>query len=303
MRTFKRALITGITGSGGSYLAEYIRSKHPEVEIFGISRKNCDLTEYVFVEKELRDMCPDVIFHLASDADVYWSFQLPQDYLQNNIIGTCNLFEAVRKLKQDPLILHCSTSEVYGQVDPKNVPIAEDCPINPVSPYAISKAAQDFLAKTYFDCYGQRIIRTRMFGYINPRRSDLFATAFARQIVRIEKGGKRDLVYGNLNSVRTLIDVRDAVRAYWDAATLCEPGEAYNMGGGISITVGEVLERLLKKATVPIPTKLNPELLRPKDITLQIPNCGKFLKKTNWKPEYSFEESLDFLLAYCRDHI
>src|SRR3990167_9920337 len=180
-RVFKKALITGIRGSGGSYLSEYIRDNHPEVEVFGIYRENCDLDNYRNVIIVLNEIKPDVIFHLASNADVRASFDHPQEVLRNNILGTCNLFEAVRRLKLDPIIQHCSTSEVYGQVDPKNVPITEDCPIQPVSPYAISKTAQDFLAQTYYRSYGLKIIITRMFAYVNPRRTNLFASSFASQ--------------------------------------------------------------------------------------------------------------------------
>ena len=303
MRTFKRALITGIYGSGGSYLYEHIKAHYPEVDIHGFSRPQCNLNDYGAVCDELDHVRPDVIFHLASDADVLKSFDRPQDVLSNNIIGTCNLFEAVRKLKQDPIILHCSTSEVYGQVDPKNVPITEDCPINPVSPYAISKTAQDFLAQTYFKSYGLKIIRTRMFAYINPRRTNLFASSFAQQIVRIEKGFQKELTHGNLDSVRSLLDVRDAMRAYWYAAVYCEPGEVYNIGSKTVMKVGDFLYKLRKLAKVPIPIRLDPSLLRPTDVTLQIPNYEKFNMATGWMPRHSFDESLKFLLDYFRDHI
>jgi len=123
-------------------------------------------------------------------------------------------------------------------VDPARVPIDEDTPMRPASPYAVSKAAQDMLGWSYFLSYGMRIIRTRMFTYLNPRRADLFATAFARQVARIERGLQAELLHGNLDSVRTMLDVRDAMRAYWEALGHCEPGEAYNIGGATTMTVG-----------------------------------------------------------------
>ena len=301
-RVFKKALITGVKGSGGSYLKEYIEDTDPEVEVYGIHRGNCDLAEYELVYDFLEGVKPDVIFHLASNADVKGSFDRPQRVLRNNILGTCNLFEAVRRLNLDPIILHCSTSEVYGQVDPKNVPITEDCPIKPVSPYAISKTAQDFLAQMYFKSYGLKIIITRMFAYINPRRTNLFASAFASQIVRIEKGLQKNLLHGNLDSTRTLIDVRDAMRAYWEAALYCEPGQVYNIGSATPIEVREFLDRLMIRSPIPILTCQDPDLLRPTDVTLQVPDCEKFIRATGWKPHYTLDESLDFLLAYFRDH-
>ena len=315
----KRALITGISGSGGSYLAEYIVQHHPEVEVHGLSRwhstttsdnlrairdrvtvHECDLADLGSVIEALQKIKPDAIFNLASHANVRASFITPNAVLSNNILGTSNLFEAVRLLKLDPLIQHCSTSEVYGQVDPKFVPINEDTPIAPASPYAVSKVAQDLLARVYFVSYKMRIVRTRMFTYLNPRRTDLFATAFTKQVVWIERGLQKELVHGNLDSVRTIIDVRDAMRAYWMATLRGRPGEVYNIGGTTTMKVGEFLQRLIAKAKKPIPTRCDANLLRPTDVTLQIPNCDKFIKETGWQPEHSFEESLDHLLDYWR---
>ncbi len=321
-KQIKKVLITGIGGSGGSYLAEYILTHHPNVEVHGMLRQYhdkakhnlakvenrvklhvCDLNNFESVVSQLQKVTPDVLFHLASEADVRASFDNPQAVLTNNIVGTCNLFEAVRRLRLNPMIQHCSTSEVYGQVDPKNVPITEDCPISPASPYAISKVAQDFLARTYFQSYGLKIIRTRMFAYVNPRRTNLFASSFAMQIARIEAGLKKELTHGNLKSIRTLIDVQDAMEAYWVAVLCCEPGEAYNIGGKKTISVGDFLELLKKRAKVKIPTREDPALLRPLDVTLQIPSTTKFERVTGWEPKISFEESVDALLAEWRERV
>lgn len=315
----KRALITGITGSGGSYLAEYIVANHPDVEVHGVSRwhststsrnleavadkvhlHECDLNDLSCVLKILKQIKPDYIFHLASHANVRASFDVPIAVMQNNIIGTANLFEAVRHSDIDSVIQLCSTSEVYGQVDPKNVPIKEDCPIAPASPYAVSKVAQDLLGSVYYKSYGMKIIRTRAFTYINPRRGDLFATTFANQVARIEKGLQKELLHGNLDSVRTIIDVRDIMEAYWMASTKCRPGEAYNIGGETSIKVGDFLGLLKKMAKCEIPSRVDPRLIRPTDVTLQIPDTTKFRDETGWRPKYNFEESIEFLLDYCR---
>jgi GDPmannose 4,6-dehydratase/GDP-4-dehydro-6-deoxy-D-mannose reductase len=246
---------------------------------------------------------PDAIFHLASHADVRSSFIYPQAVLGNNVLGTCNLFEAVRLAGIDPAILHCSTSEVYGQVDPENVPIREDCPIQPCNPYAVSKAAQDFLALTYFRSYGMRIVRTRMFAYVNPRRGDLFATSFARQVARIEAGRQEELLHGNLDSVRTLLDVRDATEAYWLALQRCDAGEVYNIGGSTSLTVGDFLEILKRHSRVPIRSRVDPALLRPADVTLQVPDVTRFARATGWRPRIAFEESVRDLLEESRRRV
>lgn len=321
-RIIKKALITGISGSGGSYLADYITENHPDVELHGISRwhstsseknleksKNkitmheCDLTDLSSLVFTLRKTAPDAIFHLASFANVRASFDTPLSVLNNNIMGTANLFEAVRIAGIDPVIQLCSTSEVYGQVDPKNVPIKEDCPIIPSSPYAVSKTTQDLLGFAYFRSYKMKIIRTRMFAYLNPRRSDLFATSFATQVAKIEAGIQKELLHGNLDSIRTIIDVRDAMESYWVATTKCEFGEAYNIGGATVIKVGELLEELKKLAICEIPSRANSKLFRPADVTLQIPDTTKFTKQTGWKPKYSFEESVRHLFDYCRNKV
>ena len=180
------------------------------------------------------------------------------------------------------------------------MPIRETCQLNPSSPYAVSKVTQDLLGTTYFRSYGMPIIRTRMFAYINPRRSDLFATSFAMQVARIELGLQEELTHGNLDSTRTLIDVRDAMESYWIAVVKGRAGEVYNIGGNTVITVGEFLEALKKLARVPIRSRVDPNLLRPADVTLQIPDTSKFAAATGWRPRYPFDESVAFLLAECR---
>jgi GDP-4-dehydro-6-deoxy-D-mannose reductase len=180
------------------------------------------------------------------------------------------------------------------------VPITEDTPLVPVSPYAVSKVAQDLLGGSYWMSYGMRIIRTRMFTYLNPRRTDLFATAFARQVARIEHGLATEVVHGNLDSVRTLLDVRDAMRAYAVTVETGEPGEIYNIGGTTTMKVGDVLDSLVALANCPIPTRCDPALLRPADVTLQIPCVDKFAAATGWRPRHSFDDSLEHLLDYWR---
>ena len=321
-RIIKKALITGISGSGGSYLADYITENHPDVELHGISRwhssssninleksikkitlHECDLADLSSVILALRNSVPDAIFHLASYANVRESFVTPLSVLSNNIMGTANLFEAVRIVGIDPIIQLCSTSEVYGQVDPKNIPIKEDCPIIPSNPYAVSKTTQDLLGYTYFRSYKMKIIRTRMFSYLNPRRADLFATSFAMQVAKIEAGLQKELLHGNLDSTRTIIDVRDAMESYWVATEKCEFGEAYNIGGASIMKVGEFLEELKKLSICKIPSRADEKLFRPADVTLQIPDITKFTKQTGWKPKYSFEESVRHLFDYCRNKV
>lgn len=308
-----RTLITGASGSGGSYLAEYALDK---AEVHGLTRwrtssvrpvktswtaHECDLLDLGSVIRSIGKARPEIIFHLASHANVRACFDTPISVLDNNIRGTANLLEAVRILNLDTTILMCSSSEVYGQIKPGSGPLTEETPLNPVSPYAVSKLAQDALGYSYFMSFGLKVIRTRMFTYLNPRRSDLFATSFAMQVAEIEQGKRGILQHGNLNSVRTVLDVRDAVRAYWLAALKGVPGEVYNIGGTETITVGDFLSTLKLLANCPILSEVDPKLMRPADVTLQIPDCSKFKSLTGWAPEISFKDSVAFLLDHCRE--
>ncbi len=319
-RRIRRVLITGATGSGGSYLAEHILENHPQVEVHGLSRwhsaahgpralsakiemHECDLMDFSSTLAAIKESKPDAVFHLAAHANVRVSFIEPTAVMSNNVVGTTNLLEALRLSDLDPWIQLCSTSEVYGQVTKKDIPINENCALRPVSPYAVSKTAQDLLGFSYFKSWGMKIIRTRMFTYFNPRRTDLFATSFARQVALIEGGFQKELRHGNLASVRTFIDVRDAVRAYWDAILYCEPGEAYNIGGTTTMTVGDCLKRLKALSAADIPTRIDPALVRPSDVTLQIPDTAKFRRATGWKPIYDFDESLKHLLKHWRREV
>jgi len=314
-------LITGITGFVGSHLADYILKHHLKVEIHGIKRwrsplKNisgilnriklhdCDLRDLSSLIHLFEDIKPDIIFHLAAQSFVPTSFTAPVDTLDNNVIGTTNLLEAVRFSKINPVVHVCSSSEVYGQVRQKDLPITEDCPFRPASPYAVSKVGEDMISYMYYIAYGLKIIRTRMFTHTGPRRGDVFVTsAFAKQIAKIEKGlQKPEIKVGNLDSVRTFADVRDVVRAYWVLVEKGVPGEVYNIGGTKTMLVGEMLDMLLNIAEMKNKVKVvvDRTLLRPADVTRQIPCMEKFQKATGWKPEIPFEKTLKDLLDYWR---
>lgn len=319
-----RVLITGITGFVGSHLVDYILANHPRTEIVGIKRwrspkdhirhvlnrvtlHDCDLRDLGSLIRVFGEVKPDVIFHLAAQSFVPTSYNAPADTLDTNIIGTCNLLEAVRILKLDPVIHICSSSEVYGQVKPDEVPIRETCPLRPVSPYAVSKVGEDMLAFMYWQAYKLRTIRTRMFTHSGARRGEVFVDSwFALQVARIEAGLQEPVVrVGNLESVRTFADVRDTVRAYWLLAEKCPPGEVYNIGGEITMTIREMLDLLLGMTTFKgrIEVRQDPALIRPADVTLQIPSSEKFKAATGWKPEIPYRQTLLDMLNYWRSEI
>ena len=314
-----KVLITGISGMVGSHLAEYILADHPDVDLHGLIRWRTPLDHLVAIKDrinlhyaDLRDLNslivlikkvqPDWIFHLAAQSFVTTSFDAPVDTLSTNVIGTTNLLDALRITGVDAKVHVCSSSEVYGQVLAHEVPITEANPFRPASPYAVSKVGEDMIAFQYFLSYGIRTVRTRMFTHTGPRRGDVFAeSAYAKQIVEVEYGLRKNPIrVGNLDSIRTFADVRDAVRAYWVLMEKCPAGEVYNIGGNRTMTLRDMLEILKGMATCHIDHVVDPALLRPSDVTLQIPDTSKFKAATGWEPRIPFEETLKNILDFYR---
>ncbi len=317
-----RALITGITGFVGSHLAEMILRDHPDWVVHGTKRwrsprenlsnieeriqlHDCDLTDLSSLIRVLDEVKPDRIFHLAAQSYVMMSYRAPNATIDSNVNGTINLFEAIRILGQDPLIHACSSSEVYGQVRDEDIPIQEETPFRPASPYAVSKVGEDMAGYMYHHAYGLKIIRTRMFTHSGPRRGEVFVdSAFARQVARIEAGVQDPvLVVGNLDSVRTFADVRDVVRAYWMLLEKCPPGEVYNIGGETTMTIRDMLDMLLDMTDLKekIEVRVDPALLRPADVTNQVPSSQKFKEATGWEPEISYSQTLSDMLDFWRE--
>ena len=317
-----RILITGVTGMVGSHLVDYLLADHPDVEVHGVMRWRsptenirhaadriithlADLNDLGAMIRLLEAVRPARIFHLAAQSYVTTSFTAPVDTLRTNVIGTTNLLEAIRLTGIEARVHICSSSEVYGQVGEEDLPIRETMPFRPASPYAVSKVGEDMIAYQYGLSYGLHVLRTRMFTHTGPRRGAVFAeSAFARQIALIEAGHQTAPIrVGNLDSVRTYADVRDAVRAYWLLLEKCPPGEVYNIGGTRTLTIGDVLEVLKSMARVPVEHVVDPALLRPSDVTLQVPDISRFQAATGWTPEIELEQTLGDLLDFHRARI
>jgi GDP-mannose 4,6-dehydratase len=325
-----RAFITGVTGMVGSHLADFLLA-HTDWDIVGLCRWRSPMNsiEHLFpringgdrvtlVQGDLRDGLsmqravdlarPDYVFHLAAQSFPRVSFDSPLETLEPNVLGTCRLLECIRVRKDlSPVIHVCSSSEVFGRVPRERLPIDETCSFHPASPYAISKVATDLLGRYYAEAYGMKVVTTRMFTHTGPRRGDVFAeSSFAKQIAMIEAGQLPPVVRtGNLSSLRTWADVRDAVRAYFMLVTINPiPGEVYNIGGTYSCTVGDVLQTLLSMAKVSgICVEPDPDRFRPIDADLQVPDTSKFRAHTGWEPEIPFEQTMRDLLGYWRDRI
>jgi GDPmannose 4,6-dehydratase len=250
---------------------------------------------------------PDYVFHLAAQSYPRTSFDAPLETLQTNILGTAGLLEAIRQSGRAPVVHVCASSEVFGRVPRDRLPIAEDAPFHPASPYAISKVGTDLVGRFYAEAYGLCVMTTRMFTHTGPRRGDVFAeSSFAKQIALIEEGRIRPVLRaGNLESMRTWSDVRDAVRAYRLLVTVNPvPGAYYNIGGNHSCTVGDMLRHLLSLSTrEDIEVVTDPGRLRPIDADLQIPDTGKFRAHTGWRPEIPFEQTMQDLLDWWRGRV
>lgn len=325
-----RALITGITGMVGSHLAEFLIDR-TDWDIYGMCRWRSpldnletliprinrqdrvhllygDLRDTLAIQEVVRKSQPDYVFHLAAQSFPRTSFDAPLDTFESNIQGTARVLDALRTLRRDAVTHVCASSEVFGRVPKDKLPIDEECTFHPASPYAISKVGTDLIGRFYAEAYGMTVMTTRMFTHTGPRRGDVFAeSTFAKQIALIEAGLLPPVVkVGNLDSLRTVADVRDAVRAYYMLVTVKPVGGAYyNIGGTHTLTIRAVLDALLalspKKAEIRI--EVDPERLRPIDADLQVPDTTKFSRHTGWKPEIPFEQTIRDLLDYWRDRV
>lgn len=312
-----RALITGITGFVGSHLAEYLLSQ--ELEVYGIARwrsrtenidhilssirlVNADIRDGYSLQKVFREVEPDCCFHLASQSFVLESWNSPIETLSTNILGTINVLEAIRSTCKSCRTLVAGSSEEYGLVYPKEIPIKETNPLRPMSPYGVSKVAEDQLGVLYHRSYGMNIIVTRAFNHTGPRRGEVFATSsFAKQIAEIELKCKKPVVkVGNLEAWRDFTDVRDVVKAYQLAADVGQPGEAYNICSGNILRIGTVLDTLLGLSNIKIGIEQDPDRMRPSDVPILLGDCSKFRAATGWRPEIPFEKTLGDLLTYWR---
>ncbi|VBM05738.1 GDP-D-mannose dehydratase [Burkholderia pseudomallei] len=267
-----------------------------------------DLRDYLSIHEAVKQSTPDFVFHLAAQSYPKTSFDSPLDTLETNVQGTANVLEALRKNNIDAVTHVCASSEVFGRVPREKLPIDEECTFHPASPYAISKVGTDLIGRYYAEAYNMTVMTARMFTHTGPRRGDVFAeSTFAKQIAMIERGLIPPVVKtGNLDSLRTFADVRDAVRAYYMLVTINPiPGAYYNIGGTYSCTVGQMLDTLISMSTSKdvIRVETDPERLRPIDADLQVPNTRKFEAVTGWKPEISFEKTMEDLLNYWRARI
>ena len=257
------------------------------------------------LNKVVSEIIPDYVFHLAAQSYPKTSFDAPIDTYDTNISGTSNLLEALKVYAQDSCIHVCASSEVFGRVSKDKLPINEECSFHPASPYAISKVGTDLVGRFYAEAYGMKIMTTRMFTHTGPRRGDVFAeSTFAKQIALAEAGKIDPIIkVGNLKSMRTIADVRDAVRAYYMLVTINPTsGEYYNIGGSHTCTIEKILNDLINISTIKDKLKIvqDKDRIRPIDADLQVPDTSKFKKHTGWEPKIPYEKTISDLLDFWR---
>ena len=314
----------------GSHMLDFLL-ENPDLKIYGFCRWNesmdniehlseiinegerieiiyGDLNDYPSIVKAIEISKPNFVFHLGAQSYPKTSFDSPIETLQTNIMGTANLLDALHKSPFRNAMIHvCSSSEIFGRVTSDKLPIDEECTYNPASPYAISKVGTDLIGRYFAEAFGMSILTTRMFTHTGPRRGDVFhESTFAKQIAMIESGLQDPkILVGNLDSLRTYADVRDAVKAYWTLLTVNPiPGSYYNIGGTHTCKVGKTLNYLLSRSTVKeIKIEIDPKRLRVIDADLQVPNTKKFKDATGWEPKIPFNKTMDDLLDYWRDRI
>lgn len=325
----KKVLITGITGMVGSHLLDYLLEE-TDWDIWGmlrwrspldnicthlpmINRKErirlvyADLRDTMSIETAVEQCQPDYVFHLAAQSYPKTSFDSPLDTMDTNVQGTERLLGALRRHSPKAVVHVCASSEIFGRVPKEKLPIDEECTFHPASPYAISKVGTDLIGRYYAEAYGMTVMTTRMFTHTGPRRGDVFAeSTFAKQIAMIEQSKSDPIVHvGNLDSLRTWADVRDAVRAYYMLVTKNpQAGQYYNIGGTFTCSVRDMLDKLISlSTTTDIRVEMDPDRLRPIDADLQVPDTRKFQAHTGWTPEISFDQTMQDLLEYWRDRV
>lgn len=318
-----KALITGVNGFVSSHLIALLHREG--YDIIGLDIKinaedkasklilsgngkidlvECDLRDNMKLTEIVSQNRPDLIFHLAAQSSVKLSFENPAETYLINVIGTLNILEAISNLEKPAKVLLISSSEIYGQLKPDQVPVREAAPLKPVNPYAVSKATVDMMAYQYWKVYNLPVYLARAFSHAGPgQRTVAVLSDWAFQTAKIELGlHPPQIDVGNMDVIRDYMDVRDTVRAYWSILTEGEPGVPYNVCSGIGYKLTDLLKIIISFTSKQIEIIPDPSRLRPVDIPILIGSPEKLNKATGWQPKIKIEKTLrdlfDYWIAY-----
>ncbi len=295
------ALITGASGFVGPYLTQHLAESGDDVVCVSRTTGGPDLLDSKMWCDLVGDHQPDIIYHLAGFSDVGASWDDPKAAFSANANGTQSVLEAVRVTKPGTRVVFVSSSDVYGTVPSADLPITENTPTRPNSPYGASKVAAEQLARQYCRGFSTPVVIARPFNHIGPGQSTRFAApSFAKRIVDCEAAGGGVVTHGDLSARRDFTDVRDVVQAYRLLGTDGVPGETYNICSGVDIEMSELLALLVNQATVPVETRINPELMRPVELPALRGSFARLQAATGWKPTIPLSQTLTDILADAR---
>ncbi len=314
----KKYLITGFSGFVARHFLEYLYDTKQDCEVLGVDvntpsldmsrfsdRIEVSFSQVNLLDKEefadiVRSFLPDFVLHLAAFSSVSYSWQHPTDCVLNNTNIFLNVAEAVRAMDKPCRILSVGSSEEYGNVDKKKLPLREDMPLNPVSPYAAARVSQELLSKVYVDGYGMDIVLTRSFNHFGPYQDDRFVIpSFLKRIKDIADSGKTEGVIetGDTTIIRDFVDVRDVVRAYYLLLKEGEPGEVYNVCGGRGIALSDLITEMAEIIGVTVEGRVNPDFVRPDDNRVVIGSYDKINAHVGWAPVIPLRQTITDMLS------
>ncbi len=296
------AFITGGDGFAGTWLQRHLSECGDRITAPPFHEM--DVTNISVVRRKLAMASPEVVFHLAAFTHVGQSWDKPDEVFRVNSIGTLNILEAARGMENPPRVVVVSSAEVYGRVRPEDLPLSEDAPMQPMTPYAVSKVACEYLAIQAHLGHGLDVVRVRPFNHVGPSQSPEFAvSALAKRIVEAQRSGSTRLPVGNLTPRRDFTDVRDVARAYRQVATGGVAGEVYNICSGRELSIGELAERLVALSGADLELEVDPALQRAADTPALRGDPSKLERATGWRPEIDLDDTLLSVIAYWREQL
>lgn len=315
----RRVLITGFSGFVARHFVEYLNFLKIDVEIYGIdikeppydlkqflpkikiSFKVLDMTDIGQLEKLFSEFVPDYILHLAAYSSVAYSWKNPTESFMNNSNIFLNLIQTTQKYNPECRILSVGSSEEYGNVGRENLPIRENQPLQPVSPYAVARVSQEMLSRIFSDAFHMQIVLTRSFNHIGPRQDNRFVVpSFINRILDIKRKGLRygEIETGDITIIRDFIDVRDVVRAYYLLLLKGNAGEVYNICSGKGISLKEIIDIIAEQMGIEVMSRINMDLVRPRDNRIIVGSAFKIESELGWHPEIDIRETIRDMIQY-----